>query len=160
MLGSYSVCKSNGKADYRLLLWCPANRIKTWDNPLLPLQLHKVKFTLHRHSLYLNYTQITCNEFFMYGTDRDNPHTISMFEEKFNAFRTARYIITFKEDSFRLCCDKARSKTSSVPEPLSRRTNWNIRQVLRSNLILNIQLGMRVHHCYKFVLARMKYTLS
>ena len=34
-----------------------------------------------------------------------------------------RYIITFKEDSFRLCCDKARSKTSSVPEPLSRRTN-------------------------------------
>ena len=26
-------------------------------------------------------------------------------------------------DYFRLCCDKARSKTSSVPEPLSRRTN-------------------------------------
>ena len=33
-----------------------------------------------------------------------------------------RYINTFKEESLRLCCNKARSNTSNVPEPLSRKT--------------------------------------
>ena len=38
-----------------------------------------------------------------------------------------KYIKTCKEDNFILCCCKARSKTSNVPEPLSRSTKgkWN-----------------------------------
>ncbi|GFI54119.1 hypothetical protein IMSAGC022_00730 [Alistipes sp.] len=33
-----------------------------------------------------------------------------------------RYINTFKEESFKLWCNRERSNTSNVPEPLSRKT--------------------------------------
>lgn len=70
------------RRDYRFLLWSPANLINTWDNPpLLPLQLYKIKFTLHRHSFYLNYPQIARNKFLMNRPNGNDPHTIGMFQK-------------------------------------------------------------------------------
>lgn len=36
------------------------------QSSLLPLQLNKVKLTLHRHSFYFNYLQSADNKFLMY----------------------------------------------------------------------------------------------
>lgn len=44
------------------------------QSSLLPLQLNKVKLTLHRHSFYFNYPQSAGNKFLMYRTDGNNPY--------------------------------------------------------------------------------------
>jgi len=60
------------------------------QSSLLPLQLNKVKLTLHRHSFYFNYLQSADNKFLMYRTDGNNSHTIRMLQKKLDTFRTAK----------------------------------------------------------------------
>lgn len=61
---------------------------------LLSLRLGKTKITKHNHVFYLNDTQLSGIEFTGDRTNGNDPHAVSMFQEKFDTFRTTQIINT------------------------------------------------------------------
>ena len=57
---------------------------------LLSLRLGKTKITKHNHIFYLNDTQLSGLEFTGDRANGNDSHAISMFQEKFDTFRTTQ----------------------------------------------------------------------
>ena len=57
---------------------------------LLSLRLGETKITKHNHVFYLNDTQLSGIEFTGDRTNGNDPHAVSMFQEKFDTFRTTQ----------------------------------------------------------------------
>ena len=60
------------------------------ESTLLPLGLCKTKFTKHSHIFYFDNTQLSGIKLTGNGPNGNTTPTISMFQKKFNVFRTAQ----------------------------------------------------------------------
>lgn len=59
-----------------------------WKSAVLPLQLNKVEFAVHRQSVNVDHLKFARKNFAVNRANRQNAHAVAVFDKEFNTFGT------------------------------------------------------------------------